>query len=95
MRPVKKEADARTMQRMRIVLQETGTGRYLRDLDSWSEDSSEAKDFVSSTTAFDFCLAHHITAVQVVLKFDEEKYDIVLPMLPPRGFRHERPSQSA
>ena len=83
------------MQRMRIVLQETRTGQYLKELDAWSADSSEAKDFVSSTTAFDYCMAHHITGVQVVLKFDEEKYDIVLPMLPPRGFRDDRPSQAA
>ncbi len=80
---------------MRIVLQETRTGRYLKELDAWSADSAEAKDFVSSTTAFDFCMAHHITGVQVVLKFDEEKYDIVLPMLPPHGFRSDRPSQTA
>ena len=53
--------------------------------------SVEAMDFVSSTAAIDFCAINKLSGVQLVLKFDEEKYDIVLPVLPPRDFAHERP----
>jgi len=45
-------------------------------------------DFLSSTTAIDFCVANKISGVQLVLKFEEPRYDIILPVLhepePPR-----------
>jgi hypothetical protein len=37
-------------------------------------------DFLSSTSAIDFCVANKISSVQLVLKFDEQRYDIVLPV---------------
>jgi hypothetical protein len=67
------------MQRMRILLQQKDTGLYFKDVDSWTGDTSEATDFVSSTTAIEFCVANKLNAVQVVLKFVDEKYEIVLP----------------
>ena len=39
-------------------------------------------DFVSSTAAIDFCVSNKLNGVQLVLKFDEQKYDIVMPVLP-------------
>ncbi len=38
-------------------------------------------DFLSSTSAIDFCVANKINGVQLVLKFEEQRYDIVLPVL--------------
>jgi hypothetical protein len=67
---------------MRVLLQQKDSGLYLQDLESWARRSSEAKDFLSSTAAIDFCLAHNISGVQLVLKFDEQRYDIVLPLMP-------------
>lgn len=67
------------MQRMRILLQHKDTGLYFGDINSWCADASEAADFVSSTQAIEFCSAHKLGAVQVVLKFEDEKYEIVLP----------------
>lgn len=66
---------------MRILLQQKQTGLYFKDIDAWISDSSEAMDFLSSTTAIDFCVANKISGVQIVLKFDEQRYDIVLPVL--------------
>jgi hypothetical protein len=65
---------------MRILLQQKDTGLYFRDIDSWDSDPFEAMDFLSSTTAIDFCVANKISNVQLVLKFDEQRYDIVLPV---------------
>lgn len=67
------------MQRMRILLQRKDTGLYFKDVDSWTGDALEAMDFVSSTTAIEFCSANKLDAIQVVLKFEDEKYEIVLP----------------
>ena len=69
------------MTRMRIFLQQKETGLYFRDIDSWVPNSSEAMDFVSSTAASEFCFSNKLSAVQVVLKFEEQQYDIVLPVL--------------
>jgi len=81
------------MQRMRILLQQKETGLYFKDIDSWAKGSLEAMDFLSSTAAIDFCVANKLNGVQLVLKFEEEKYDIVLPVVTPH-FRGDRPSQA-
>jgi hypothetical protein len=65
---------------MRILLQQKETGLYFRDIGSWDPDPLEAMDFLSSTVAIDFCVANKISNVQLVLKFEEQRYDIVLPV---------------
>ncbi len=68
------------MTRMRILLQQIESGLYFKDTDSWTRNSAEAKDFLSSSAAMDFCAANKIPGVHLVLKFDEQQYDIVMPM---------------
>ncbi len=80
---------------MRILLQQKDTGLYFKDIDSWSRTSADALDFVSSTAAIDFCAVNKLSDIQLVLKFDEQKYDIVLPVLPPATFSNNRQSESA
>ncbi len=79
---------------MRILLQQKDTGLYFKDIDSWVRTSTEAMDFVSSTAAIEFCIANKIPGVQLVLKFEEQKYDIVLPVQPDQEYAGERPSES-
>lgn len=69
------------MQHMRILLQQTETGLYFKDIESWSPQSSDAMDFLSSTAATEFCATNKLDAVHIVLKFEEQKCDIVLPVL--------------
>ena len=83
------------MQRMRILLQQKETGLYFKDIEAWTRGSAEAMDFVSSTAAIDFCVSNKLTGVQLVLKFEEEKYDIVLPVVMPRTYRSHHSSPSA
>ena len=64
---------------MRILLQQKETGLYFKDIELWVHQSSEAMDFVSSTAAIEFCVANKLRSVQVVLKFDGQRFDIVLP----------------
>jgi len=78
------------MNRMRILLQHKETGLYFKDIDSWVRTGAEAMDFVSSTAAIDFCVSNKISDVQLVLKFDEQKYDIVLPVRPLQDLGAER-----
>ncbi len=76
---------------MRILLQQKESGLYFKDINAWTRNPEEAMDFVSSTSAIDFCVLNKISSVQLVLKFEEQRYDIVLPVLPeshrPQGKR--------
>ena len=78
---------------MRILLQNKQTGHYFRDIDAWVRDWATAMDFVSSTAAIDFCVTNKLNDVQLVLKFEEQRYDIVMPMEPAR-IAFERPAKS-
>ena len=80
------------MQRMRILLQQKDTGLYFKDLDSWARQQSEAVDFVSSTAAMDFCKKNKISGVQMVLKFEEQAYELVLPVVAARESSGPRPA---
>jgi len=73
------------MQRMRILLQQKETGCYFKDIGSWVRDTAEAMDFVSSTAAIEFCVNNKLPDVQMVLKFQDQKFDIVLPVQPVPG----------
>jgi hypothetical protein len=83
------------MQRMRILLQQTNTGLYVKDMAEWAEKCKDAMDFVSSTAAIEFCAANRLTGLQLVLKFEEEKCDIVLPLQAPQTYQADRPSRAA
>lgn len=65
---------------MRILLQHKQTGLYFKDIQSWARGAAEAMDFVSSSAAMDFCSANKLNDLQLVLKFEEQRYDIVMPM---------------
>lgn len=78
---------------MKVLLQHKESGLYLKDVGFTTPSASDAMDFLSSTQAIEFCSAHKITGMQIVLRFDEQHYDIVLPMMaerystPARAFR--------
>ncbi len=69
---------------MRILLQQKETGLYFKDVGSWTRDTRDAMDFVSSTAAIEFCMVNRLPGVQLVLKFEEQQYDIVLPVVNPQ-----------
>ena len=78
---------------MRILLQQKESGLYFKDIESWDPNPFEAMDFFSSTAAIDFCVANKISNVQLVLKFDEQRYDIVMPVqLQPNEPPESRPT---
>ncbi|HYG23000.1 MAG TPA: hypothetical protein VEH04_09475 [Verrucomicrobiae bacterium] len=66
---------------MRILIQQKNSGLYFKDVGAWTRDPADAMDFLSSTGAIDFCVLNKISHVQLVLKFEEQQYDIVLPVL--------------
>jgi hypothetical protein len=79
---------------MRIFLQQKETGLYFKDIGEWVRNSAEAMDFVSSTAAIDFCVMNRLTDVQLVLKFQEQQYDIVLPVRSAQDAISDRPAEN-
>lgn len=77
---------------MRILLQQKDSGLYFKEAGVWTPDAGEAMDFLCSTKAIDYCAAHHISGVQMVLKFDEEHAHIVMPMTADRRASPPRPT---
>ena len=65
---------------MKVLLQHIESGLYLKESGVKTGERADAMDFLSSTQAIEFCLAHKITGMQIVLRFDEQHFDIVLPM---------------
>ena len=74
---------------MRILIQKKDSGLYFKDIEAWTANSAEAKDFLSSTAAIEFCAANKIKGVHLVLKFEEEHHEIVVPVVAPRAPKSE------
>jgi hypothetical protein len=69
---------------MKVLLQHKESGLYLKDIGITTHDTLDAMEFLSSTQAIEFCASHKIADMQIVLRFQEQHYDIVLPMLTDR-----------
>jgi len=65
---------------MKILVQNCLNHRYLKTLEEWTTDASEAKTFPTSDRAIAFCSKHQIPAVHIVLKFEPARYDITVPI---------------
>jgi hypothetical protein len=65
---------------MKILVQNCLTHLYLKTLSEWTADSAEAKTFPNSESAILYCSQHRLSAVQIVLKFESDRYDISLPI---------------
>jgi hypothetical protein len=63
---------------MKIVLQSSKTGKFLRDDDYWTEDILAARKFPHSCDAAKFADREKLTNVQVVLVFPNGRYNVVL-----------------
>ena len=74
---------------MRILVQKKDSGLYFRDIEDWTSSSLHAMDFLSSTTAIEFCVLNKIKGVHLVLKFEEDHHEIVLPLLKDKSHRGE------
>lgn len=80
---------------MKVLLQHKESGHYLKELGLTTPQAKDALEFLSSTQAIEFCARHRIEGMQIVLRFDEQHYDIVLPMLAERRGGGMRTAQAA
>jgi hypothetical protein len=64
---------------MRVVIQDSQTGRFLGRDEHWVKSDTEAQNFPSSTVALKKVEARRYGHVQIVLKFKNSTLDVVLP----------------
>jgi hypothetical protein len=65
---------------MKILVQNCHNHLFLKTLSEWTPDPSEARIFPSSESALVYCSEHRIPSVQIVLKFDYDRYDVRVPV---------------
>ena len=65
---------------MKILVQNCLTHLYFKSLSEWTANPAEAKSFPSSENAIIYCAKHQIPSVQIVLKFQPDRYDITVPI---------------
>jgi hypothetical protein len=65
---------------MKILVQNCLTHLYFKTLSEWTPDPSAARSFPTSENAIVYCAEHRIPAVQIVLKFEYDQYDISVPI---------------
>jgi hypothetical protein len=59
---------------MKILLQNTKTGRFLEQSDRWTKTFEAAQDFGSTEKALKFATTHKLSQVQVVAAFPSARY---------------------
>ncbi|HWC58068.1 MAG TPA: hypothetical protein VHC44_00135 [Verrucomicrobiae bacterium] len=65
---------------MKILVQNCLNHLYLKSLTVWTADPSEAKSFPTSEKAIAYCAEHRIPAVQIVLKFEPNRFNVTVPI---------------
>ncbi len=80
---------------MKVLLQDKESGLYLKEIGVTTQDTMDAMDFLSSSRAIEFCAIRKLNGMQIVLRFDEQHFDIILPMIMQRRHHHARPAHAA
>ena len=65
---------------MRILLQQLQTKRYFCRAELWSSHADAAFDFGHSEKALDYIQKHQLHDVQLVVRFDDPRWDEVFPV---------------
>ncbi len=63
---------------MRVLVQDTKTHLYLGQAASWTSDFNSAVNFQRTIKALDFLAMSQIKDAQIVMKFEDDQYDILL-----------------
>ena len=72
---------------MKVVVQDVSSKLYVgAPQNHWVKIESEARDFCSSLSAIDYCVEHRIFGVEIILAFDDPRFNIRLD-----AFSHRQP----
>jgi hypothetical protein len=65
---------------MKILLQHQRTLHYVRTVETWTTDSSDAHNFRHSERAINFAHEHGLNDVYVTVRFPGEDPDVSIPL---------------
>jgi hypothetical protein len=65
---------------MKVVVQNPLTLSYLQTPGTWTSDPEKAYSFHDSRSAIQFCLHNDMEDMQVVLKGEDDRFDVQVPV---------------
>jgi hypothetical protein len=71
---------------MKVFIRSTKTGWYYQEPSHWTADQQAATDLEQVARAVERVFEAHLEDVEILLSYDEPRYDLVLPV-PPRPSR--------
>jgi hypothetical protein len=70
---------------MKIVIQSSTTKEYFVGNGRWTKDVAKAKEFSQTVAALMECTHNNLTEVQIVLRFQDPRYNLSLPVRPEKS----------
>ena len=73
---------------MKVFIRNTKTGWYYQEPPNWTPDQRAASDLGQVARAVERIFAAQLENVEILLSYDEPRYDLVLPVPPSPSRRH-------
>jgi hypothetical protein len=67
---------------MKVFIRNTQTGWYYQEPSKWTPDQGAASDLAQVARAVERIFEDHLENVEILLSYDEPRYDLVLPVPP-------------
>lgn len=67
---------------MKVFIRDTQTGWYYQEPSKWAPDQASACDLGQVARAVERIFEAHLENVEILLSYDEPRYDLVLPVPP-------------
>jgi hypothetical protein len=73
---------------MKVFIRDTQTGWYFQEPSKWAPKQEAAQDLAQVARAVELIFEAHLENVEILLCYDDPRYDLVLPV-PPSPSRHD------
>lgn len=70
---------------MKVLLRDTQTGLFYAGPEQWTREQSEATDFHAPDRALDQVRDAQLSTMEVVIHFEETRFDLPLTIVSPGG----------
>ncbi len=67
---------------MKVFIRNTNTGWYFQEPSKWTRDQAAATDLGQVARTVERIFEAHLENVEILLSYDEPRYDLVLPVPP-------------
>ena len=67
---------------MKVFIRDTQTGWYFQEPSKWAPEQEAAQDLAQVARAVELIFEAHLDNVEILLCYDDPRYDLVLPVPP-------------